>query len=134
MSFLTPMMRPSARHRGYPLESRPMRCFCSHRSRGGATKVRHSIGLSVRERGNVRRTEMAGVARVLDLSDLIVLDLSDGKQTTVDPQWIEGRSRSRSAASGRTLRGTYPAHGINGLSGRLVSSAAGTGTVAPFLR
>src|SRR5690606_8865113 len=47
-------------------------------TRGGATKQRHRLGLSVEAMGEVRKREMDAVARTLGLDTLAVLDLPDG--------------------------------------------------------
>ena len=58
-------------------------------TRGGATRVRHELGLSVEEMGALRAREMECVARVYGLTELTILDLPDGRLKELDPRRIE---------------------------------------------
>src|SRR5688572_9818604 len=55
-------------------------------TRGGATKQRHRLGLSVEEMGEVREKELRCVADLLDLSSMVVLDMPDGGLKYRDPR------------------------------------------------
>ena len=79
-------------------------------TKGGATKVRHGLGLSVEAMGNQREAEMRCVADVLGV-ELTVLDLPDGGLADLDPREIES---AVSDAIARTLPDvvvTYAWHG-----------------------
>lgn len=58
-------------------------------TRGGATKVRHDMGLTVEEMGKVRVAEMEAMARELDLTSTTVLDFPDSGLKEMDPREIE---------------------------------------------
>jgi N-acetylglucosamine malate deacetylase 2 len=92
-------------------------------TRGGATKQRHRLGLSVAEMGRVRLAEMECVERILDLSGMTVLDFPDSGLAGMDPRKLEAAV----AAHLRKLRPqvvvTYPVHGISGFPDHLVTHA-----------
>lgn len=92
-------------------------------TRGGATKVRHELGLSVEEMGAVRRREMDGVAEVLELSSLTVLDLPDSGLKEMDPREIETAVRAEIERLAPDVAVTYPVHGISGFADHLVTHA-----------
>jgi LmbE family N-acetylglucosaminyl deacetylase len=92
-------------------------------TRGGATKVRHALGLSVEEMGAVRRREMEAVAAVLDLSSLTVLDLPDSGLAAMDPRSIEVVVRDEVERLEPDVVVTYPVHGISGFFDHLVTHA-----------
>src|SRR5215218_1818842 len=58
-------------------------------TRGGATKVRHKLGLSVEQMGEIRYREMLQVEKVLRLAGMTVLDLPDSGLQEMDPREIE---------------------------------------------
>ncbi len=58
-------------------------------TRGGATRQRHRLGLTVAEMGELRLREMKAMAKVLDLTELTVLDLPDSVLKDLDPRQIE---------------------------------------------
>ena len=58
-------------------------------TRGGATKVRHELKLSVEEMGEVRLEEMRAVERELDLSSMTVWDFEDSGLKRLDPRELE---------------------------------------------
>jgi N-acetylglucosamine malate deacetylase 2 len=92
-------------------------------TRGGATKVRHGLGLSVDEMGAVREKEMRAMARELDLSRLTVLDLPDGALAELDPRVIEDVVREAALACQPEVLVTYAVHGISGFPDHLVTHA-----------
>jgi LmbE family N-acetylglucosaminyl deacetylase len=92
-------------------------------TRGGATKQRHKFGYSVEEMGEVRFREMECVARVLDLTDMTVLDLPDGGLKDMDPRQIEDVVRSHIEKIHPEIVVTYPVHGISGFPDHLVTHA-----------
>ena len=92
-------------------------------TRGGATKVRHELGLDVEAMGEVRKKEMERMAEVLDLSSLVVLDLPDSGLHEMDPREIEDVVRRRVSELSPEVLVTYPVHGISGFSDHLVTHA-----------
>lgn len=93
-------------------------------TKGGATKVRLGLGLSVEEMGGVREREMRCVAEVLDLSSLVVLDLPDGGLKHRDPREIERVIEAGIDAVRPDVLVTYAVHGISGHPDHLVCHAA----------
>jgi LmbE family N-acetylglucosaminyl deacetylase len=92
-------------------------------TRGGATKVRRELGLTVAEMGEVRLREMEDMAGVLDLSSLTVLDLPDSGLKEMDPREIETVVAEHLEKLRPSLVVTYPAHGISGFDDHLVTHA-----------
>ena len=62
-------------------------------TRGEATKVRHKIGWTLEQMGAARAREMQDVKTTLQLADMRVLDLPDGKLKELDPWSIEDAIR-----------------------------------------
>ena len=93
-------------------------------TRGGATKVRHGLGLSVEAMGAVREREMRCVERALGLASLEVLDLPDGGLAALDPRAVEAAVAARVAAVRPDVVVTYAVHGISGHPDHLVAHAA----------
>ena len=77
---------------------------------GGATKVRHDLGLSVDEMGARRKEEMACVAETLGL-DLTVLDYPDGGLQDLDPRDLEHVIERKIEAVRPDVVVTYDYHG-----------------------
>lgn len=92
-------------------------------TRGGATKQRHRLGLSIEEMGRVRRAEMECVERVLDLSGMVVLDFPDSGLAGVDPRELETAVAAYIRQILPLVVVTYPVHGISGFPDHLVSHA-----------
>lgn len=92
-------------------------------TRGGATKQRHRYGYSVEEMGEVRLREMEEVAKVLELSELTVLDLPDGGLKEMDPIEIERVVREHVERVRPDVLVTYAVHGVSGFHDHLVSHA-----------
>ncbi|MDT8324561.1 MAG: PIG-L family deacetylase [Bacteroidota bacterium] len=92
-------------------------------TRGGATKVRHALGLSVAAMGEVRLEEMRAVERTLDLTSMTVWDFEDSGLKNMDPRILEREI----AGFVRELRPdvlvTYAVHGISGFHDHLVTHA-----------
>ena len=91
-------------------------------TKGGATGVRHGLGLSVEEMGAVREREMACVADVLGL-DLAVLDFPDGGLAGLDPREIEKVVERKVRAVQPDVLVTYAAFGNSGHPDHLVTHA-----------
>jgi len=92
-------------------------------ARGGATKQRHRLGLSVAEMAGVRYAEMQDVAEVLRLADLIVLDLPDSGLKELDPRVIEEVVTDHIEHMQPDILVTYAVHGISGFHDHLVTHA-----------
>lgn len=92
-------------------------------TRGGATMVRHELGLDVEGMGEVRRREMEAMARVLDLSSLEVLDFPDDGLAELDPRLLENAVADRVRSLDPDVVVTYPVHGISGFADHLVAHA-----------
>lgn len=92
-------------------------------TRGGATRQRHRLGLSVEEMGEVRHREMQRVAQVLDLTHMIVLDLPDGGLKELDPRGLEEVVRGHLDRFQPDVVVTYPAHGVSCHQDHLVTHA-----------
>ena len=58
-------------------------------TKGGATKQRFRLNLSIEEMGEVRYKEMLDVEKLLKLTSMTVLDLADGGLKEMDPREIE---------------------------------------------
>lgn len=92
-------------------------------TRGGATRQRHRLGLSVEQMGEVRYREMQRVAEVLDLSHMTVLDLPDSGLKDLDPLGLEEVVRGHIDRSRPDVLVTYPTHGVSGFQDHLVTHA-----------
>ena len=92
-------------------------------TRGGATRQRHRLGLSVAEMGAVRAREMEEVARVYRLSGMEILDLPDSGLARCDPRRLEAAVRAGLERLRPEVVVTYPVHGISGFHDHLVTHA-----------
>lgn len=92
-------------------------------TRGGATRQRHRLGLSVEEMGRVRVVEMQEVEKVLDLTGMTVLDLPDSGLAEEDPRTIEKAVAAHIREVLPDVVVTYPVHGISGFPDHLVTHA-----------
>ena len=92
-------------------------------TRGGATKQRHKLGLSVEEMGEVRHEEMRQVAQTLGLTGMTVLDLPDSGLKHMDPREIERTVAEHVQAIRPDILVSYPVHGISGFHDHLVMHA-----------
>jgi len=93
-------------------------------TRGGATKERFKYGYSIEEMGEVRFNEMKEVAKVLGLTEMIVLDLPDSGLKELDPREIEKIVSIYIEKLQPEIVITYPVHGISGFHDHLVIHAA----------
>ncbi len=92
-------------------------------TRGGATKVRHTLGLTVSEMGEIRYKEMLKVEKVLQLTGMTVLDLPDSGLCEMDPRKIEQEIVKHIDKIRPQLIVTYPVHGVSGFHDHLVTHA-----------
>lgn len=92
-------------------------------TKGGATKVRHKLGLSVEEMGEIRYREMLNVEKALDLSGMTVLDFPDGGLKEMDPRILERAVAKEIIRVTPDVIVSYPVHGISGFHDHLVTHA-----------
>lgn len=92
-------------------------------TRGEATRQRHHYGYDKSEMGQVRLEEMQGVARVLGLSSLEVLNFPDGGLAELDPRVLEAVVARAVKRHRPDVVVTYPVHGISGHPDHLVTHA-----------
>jgi len=92
-------------------------------TKGGATKVRHALGLSVDQMGEVRRKEMECVEKCLDLSGMTVLDLPDGGLKELDPRDIEKVVANEVVRIRPHVIISYAVMGISGFADHVVTHA-----------
>ena len=95
-------------------------------TRGEATKVRHKFGWTMEEMGAARFREMLDVKRTLELADMRVLELPDGKLKELDPWIIEDAIREEVLRVKPHVLVTFPVHGISGFHDHIVGYAAVT--------
>jgi LmbE family N-acetylglucosaminyl deacetylase len=93
-------------------------------TRGGATKQRARLGLSVAAMGAVREREMRGVEEVLGLASLVVRDLPDGGLAALDPREVEQAVEARVREVRPDVLVTYAVYGNSGHPDHLVTHAA----------
>ena len=91
-------------------------------TKGGATKVRHDLGLSVAEMGARREQEMQCVAETLGLH-LTVLDHPDGGLADLDPRELERAVERAVEAAAPDVVVTYAWHGNSGHPDHLATHA-----------
>ena len=99
-------------------------------TRGGATRQRERLGLSIEEMGEVRMAEMEKVRQVLNLASMEVLDYPDGGLDEIDPLLLEATIANKIVAIDPHVVVTYPVHGISGHPDHLVAHAAVKGAFA----
>ncbi len=92
-------------------------------TRGGATKQRHKLGVSIEEMGKIRLAEMHHMEVVLGLSGMTVWDLPDGKLQDIDPRELEFFIQAEIERLRPEVVVTYPVHGISGFHDHLVTHA-----------
>jgi LmbE family N-acetylglucosaminyl deacetylase len=92
-------------------------------TKGGATKVRIPLGLSIEEMGAVREKELECAGKVLGLAGLTVLDLPDSGLKEMDPREIELIIEKYIREIRPQVLVTYPVHGVSGFHDHLVAHA-----------
>ena len=92
-------------------------------TRGGATKQRFRLGLSVEQMGVVRLREMQKVEKVLELDGMKVLDLPDSGLKELDPRVIERVVRDEIVRLRPDVVVSYPVSGVSGFQDHLVTHA-----------
>lgn len=83
-------------------------------TKGGATKVRHQLGLSVQQMGEVRVKEMRKVKTTLGISEMTILDYPDGGLSKLNPLVLEQEVREWLQLYQPDVVITYPVHGGSG--------------------
>ena len=92
-------------------------------TKGGATKQRERLELTIEEMGEVRLREMKEVEKTLGLSSMEVLDLPDSGLKEIDPRRIEEVLIGRIKKLKPDIVVSYPVHGISGFHDHLVMHA-----------
>lgn len=92
-------------------------------TRGGATRQRHQLGLSVDEMGAVRHAEMLEVGRVLGLDSMTVLDHPDSGLGDLDPRTVEQDVIASIQAVQPSVVVTYAPLGVSGFRDHVVTHA-----------
>jgi LmbE family N-acetylglucosaminyl deacetylase len=92
-------------------------------TKGGATKERFRLGLSVEEMGALRVSEMHEVAKVLELSSLSIWDWTDSGMQDMDPRIMEKEIANFILELKPEVVVTYPVHGISGFHDHLICHA-----------
>jgi len=92
-------------------------------TRGGATKIRHDLGLSVDEMGRIRLEEMRCVEKVLELTSMHVMDLPDSGLKNMNPIELEDIIKAFVVDLKPNIIVTYAVHGISGFHDHLVTHA-----------
>jgi len=88
---------------------------------GEATRMRHKLGLSKAEMGQVRRKEMEAVAQVLGLSSLTVWTWPDSQLQDLDPRPLVQELKAFIQQLKPEILVSYPVHGISGFHDHLVT-------------
>ena len=83
-------------------------------TKGGATKVRHQLGLSIQEMGAVREKEMLKVKKTLNISEMTILDYQDGGLAKINPLYLETEILKWLQHYQPNVVVTYPVHGGSG--------------------
>lgn len=89
-------------------------------TKGGATKQRHNLDLTIAEMGEVRFREMQAVKKTLGLSSMEVLDLPDNGLKDMDPREIEKALKQHIEKLQPDILVSYPVHGISGFHDHLI--------------
>ncbi|HUO85708.1 MAG TPA: PIG-L family deacetylase [Thermoanaerobaculia bacterium] len=92
-------------------------------TRGGATRQREKLGLSVEEMGSIRFEEMRRMAEVVGLDSLEVLDFPDGGLAQLNPLKLERVLGDHLRDLRPSVIVTYPWHGISGHPDHLTTHA-----------
>ncbi len=92
-------------------------------TKGGATKQRKKLGLSIREMGEIRHKEMLAVEKTLKLDGMTVLNLEDGGLQEKDPRKLENIIEAHILQIKPEILVTYPVHGISGFHDHIVTHA-----------
>lgn len=83
-------------------------------TKGGATKVRHQLGLSIIEMGQIREKEMQKVKSSLGIAEMQILDFEDGGLARMNPLDLETEVLKWIQHFKPNIVVTYPVHGGSG--------------------
>ena len=83
-------------------------------TRGGATKARFMLGLSIEEMGAVRFQEMQRVKETLGIKEMIILDYEDGGLAKLHPAQLQSLVAKWILRIKPNIVVTYPIHGGSG--------------------
>lgn len=83
-------------------------------TKGGATKVRYQLGLSISEMGQVREKEMQKVKYSLGILEMQILDFEDGGLARMNPLDLETEVLRWINHYKPNIVVTYPVHGGSG--------------------
>lgn len=83
-------------------------------TKGGATKVRHQLGLSIEEMGIIREKEMHKVQQSLGIANMKILDYEDGSLAFINPILLEQEVTKWLMLYQPDVVVTYPVHGGSG--------------------
>ncbi len=92
-------------------------------TKGGATRERHRLGLTVAEMGEVRYREMLEVEKTLGLTGMTVLDYPDSGLEELDPRELERAIRKHAESVRPDIIVSYPVHGVSGFHDHVVTHA-----------
>jgi N-acetylglucosamine malate deacetylase 2 len=92
-------------------------------TKGGATRQRHKLNLSVEEMGEVRAAELTAASETIGVTRLIVMDLPDSGLRQMDPREIEHIVKDVVLEIGPDVIVTYAVHGVSGFHDHLVCHA-----------
>ncbi|HBI02687.1 MAG TPA: PIG-L family deacetylase [Paenibacillaceae bacterium] len=92
-------------------------------TKGGATKQRFALGVTVAEMGEIRYKEMLEVEKTLGLTGMTVLDFPDSGLKELDPRILEGAVADQIETIRPDIVITYPVHGISGFHDHLITHA-----------
>jgi LmbE family N-acetylglucosaminyl deacetylase len=92
-------------------------------TKGGATKQRHRLGLTIDEMGEVRHKEMLEVEKTLGLTSMVVWDYPDSGLKEMDPRVLEKAIAAYIEELKPEIIVSYPVHGISGFHDHLIAHA-----------
>lgn len=92
-------------------------------TRGGATRQRFKLGLTVDQMGEVRYKEMLEVEKTLGLTGMTVWDYPDSGLKELDPRELENAVVDYLEQLRPDIVVTYPVHGISGFHDHLITHA-----------
>lgn len=93
-------------------------------TKGGATKQRYRLNLTIEQMGEIRFQEMQNVQKCLNLTSMEILDLPDSGLKEMDPRDLEKIIKDYTLKINPHILITYPVHGISGFYDHLVCHAA----------
>jgi LmbE family N-acetylglucosaminyl deacetylase len=92
-------------------------------TKGGATQVRHKLGLTIEQMGEIRYQEMLLVKKALGIAEMTVLDYPDSGLKELDPRILEQEIKEHIELIRPNIIITYPVHGGSGFHDHLVTYA-----------